>query len=59
MTIVTNVICITEYHKKDIRLCLFELIYDQMIIPSRTLRRKECTCTLIEKHEEVQLRHRY
>jgi len=59
MTIVTNTICITEYHQKDIHLFLFELIYDQMIVPSRTLCRKECTCTSIEKHEEFQLRHKY
>ena len=58
MTIVTNVIYIIEYHKnEDIRFRLFELTYDQMIVPYRTLCRKECISN--EKHEEVQLRHNY
>jgi len=41
--------------KEDIRLCLFEFIYD--LVPSRTLCRKECISN--EKHEEVQLRDKY
>jgi len=58
MTIVTNVFYIIEYHKnKDIRLGLFEFTYDKMIVPSRTLCRKECISN--EKHEEVQLRNKY